>query len=198
MRGLVIWGLGGHARVVLDAVREMNVFDETAFYDDDPAKATPSLLHLRGAGFNEFLVAIGANSIRARCFEEAIRQGMKPFTCVHPTAWVSPDASIGAGTVIMARAVIQSQAVIGRNCIVNTGVIVEHDCLIGDHTHLSPATTLGGAVIVGEHVHMGIGAIALPGSRIGNRSIIGAGAVVLREVPADSTAIGVPARLRVK
>jgi acetyltransferase-like isoleucine patch superfamily enzyme len=70
--------------------------------------------------------------------------------------------------------------------------------VVGDHSHLSPATTLGGAVRVGEFVHMGIGAIAIPGVIIGDRSVVGAGGVVIREVRADATAVGVPARVREK
>lgn len=194
----MIWGCGGHARVVLDAVRATNVFDQTAFHDDDPAIATPSISQLSHAGFEEFIIAIGTNATRALRFEEALRAGLRPATCVHPTAWISPDALIGAGTVVMARAVVQSNARIGKDCIINTGAIVEHDCIIGDHAHLSPSATLGGAVSIGEYVHMGIGAIALPGSRIGDRSVIGAGAVVLREIPSDVTAFGVPARIKGK
>lgn len=195
MRNLVIWGCGGHARVLLDAARAMNVLDETAFFDDDPAAGTPSISDLVEAGFEEFIIAIGVNSARASRFDQALRAGLRPFTCIHPTAWISPGASIGPGTVVMARAVVQSNARIGRNCIINTGAIVEHDCTIADHTHLSSAVALGGAVTIGESVHMGIGAIALPGSRIGDRAIIGAGAVVLCEIPAGATAVGVPARL---
>jgi sugar O-acyltransferase (sialic acid O-acetyltransferase NeuD family) len=198
MRRLVIWGCGGHARVVLDAARAMNVFDKIAFHDDDPATATASVAQLSEEGFEEFIIAIGTNAVRALRFDEALQAGLRPAICVHPTAWISPDALIGVGTVVMARAVVQPNARIGKNCIINTGAIVEHDCVIGDHTHLSPSVTLGGRVSIGQYVHMGIGAIALPGSRIGDRSIIGAGAVVLREIPADTTAIGVPARIRVK
>jgi sugar O-acyltransferase (sialic acid O-acetyltransferase NeuD family) len=198
MRSLVIWGCGGHARVVLDAARAMNVFDRTAFHDDDPAIATPSISHLSQAGFEEFIIAIGTNSTRALRFDEALRAGLRPAICVHPTAWISPGALIGPGTVVMARAVVQSNVRIGKDCIINTGAIVEHDCIIGDHTHLSPSVTLGGAASIGEYVHMGIGAIALPGARVGDRTVIGAGAVVLRAIPADVTAVGVPARIQVK
>jgi sugar O-acyltransferase (sialic acid O-acetyltransferase NeuD family) len=198
MRGLVIWGLGGHGRVVLDTARAMNVFDQIAFHDDDPGDGTAPISQLSEAGFEEFIIAIGTNSVRSLRFNDASRAGLRPAICVHPTAWISPDACIGAGTVVLARAVVQSNAQIGKNCIINTGAIVEHDCIIGDHTHLSPSTTLGGAVCIGESVHMGIGTIALPGSRIGDRTVIGAGAVVLREIPADVIAMGVPARIRVK
>lgn len=194
----MIWGSGGHSRVVADTAQAMNVFDRTVFHDDDPAIATPSIPQLLAAGFGEFIIAIGSNSSRALRFDEALQVGLSAATCIHPTAWISPHAAIGAGTVVMARAVVQSNARIGRNCIINTGAIIEHDCVIRDHSHLSPSVTLGGAVTVGQYVHIGIGAIALPGARIGDRSVIGAGAVVLREIPADATAIGVPARIRPK
>jgi len=198
VRDLVIWGCGGHSRVVLDVARAMNAFDRIAFHDDDPKAGTPSISELSSTGFEEFIVAIGNSSVRAECFDEALRAGLRPAICVHPTAWISPCASIGEGTVVMARAVVQSNACIGRNCIVNTGAIVEHDCKIGDHTHLSPSVTLGGGVCVGQYVHMGIGAIAIPSVRIGDRSIIGAGGVVVREIPANVTAMGIPARIRTK
>lgn len=195
MKGLVIWGCGGHARVILDAATAMNAFDRIAFHDDDPATGTPSIAELIASGFTEFIVGIGNNSVRASCFEKACRAGLHPAVCIHPSAWISPSASIGAGTVVMARVVIQANARIGQNCIINTGTIVEHDCTVGDHTHLSPSVTLGGAVAVGEYVHMGIGAIAIPGSRIGDCTVVGAGAVVLKELPPGVTAFGVPARI---
>jgi acetyltransferase EpsM len=176
----------------------MNVFDRIAFHDDDAAKETLSISQLREAGFEEFIVAIGANSTRAQRFDDALRAGLRPATLVHPMASVSPATSIGVGTVVMAKAVVQSNVRVGKNCLINAGAIVDHDCVVGDHTHLSPSATLGGAASVGEYVLMGIGAIALPGARIGDRTVIGAGAVVLRAIPADVTAVGVPARIQVK
>jgi acetyltransferase-like isoleucine patch superfamily enzyme len=94
----------------------------------------------------------------------------------------------------MPRAVVNAGAVVGDNCIVNTGVVVEHDCRIADHVHLSPGVVLGGAVTVESLVHMGLGSIALPGSLIQTGAVVGAGAVVLREVSRGETVVGVPAR----
>jgi acetyltransferase-like isoleucine patch superfamily enzyme len=77
----------------------------------------------------------------------------------------------------------------------NTAAVVEHDCLVGDHVHLSPGVLLGGGVTVHSFAHVGIGAIALPGSEIGEGAIVGAGAVVLDSVPSGTTVVGIPARL---
>jgi sugar O-acyltransferase (sialic acid O-acetyltransferase NeuD family) len=204
---LIIWGAGGHGKVVLDVALAMNVCSEIAFLDDRPLTETlgfrgrqilnpdEGIAKLMAEEFGHFLVAIGDNHERARCFEAGIRHGLIPATLIHPQAIVSPSARVGLGTLVMPRVVINADATIGDNCILNTGAIVEHDCTVGDHVHLSPAAVLGGGAAVEPFAHLGIGAVALPGARIGESAVVGAGAVVLREVPRGVTAIGVPARV---
>ncbi len=204
---LIIWGAGGHAKVVLDVALATDVFSEIAFLDERPLETTvgyrgrqilnpdEGIAILKAQEFGHFLVAIGDNRTRARCFEEGLRHGLIPATLTHPQAIVSPSARVGPGTLVMPRAVINADATIGDNCILNTGAIVEHDCAVGNHVHLSPASVLGGDVAVEAFAHLGIGAVALPGARIGQGAVVGAGAVVLREVPRGVTAIGVPARV---
>jgi sugar O-acyltransferase (sialic acid O-acetyltransferase NeuD family) len=202
MKNLIIWGSGGHGRVVLDIALAMGTYERIAFYDDHRPEGQPvagldvisgGIVRAREAGFNTCVIAIGPNTIRAAKYDEAVAAGLQPATCIHPAAWVSPRAQIGAGTVVMPRAVVQTDAVVGINCILNTGVIVEHDCRIGAHAHLSPSVTLSGTVTVGSFAHMGTGAIAIPGVCIGDRAVVGAGAVVLRPVEPGTTVAGVPA-----
>jgi sugar O-acyltransferase (sialic acid O-acetyltransferase NeuD family) len=206
MRSLVIWGCGGHGRVVLDIATAMSVYDHILFYDDNPdAPATVSGVRVVSGGISdvraampstviEFVIAIGANKTRSARFAEAAAAGLRPATCAHPTAWISASASIGAGSVLMPRAVVQAGASLGFDCIVNTGTIVEHDCVIGDHVHLSPAVTLGGGVRIEDYVHLGIGSIAIPGAWVRRASVVGAGAVVLGEIQPETTVVGIPAR----
>jgi len=205
MKPLILWGAGGHAAVVLEIAEAMGCFDPVALVDDGQpdcsSLAAPLLgssrvlLNMSDGGNSEFLVSIGDNQARARCFEAGLRAGRSPATLIHPSAIVSPSAVIGAGTVVMARAVINARAVIGRSCIVNTGAVVEHDCLVADHVHIGPGVLLGGGVQIQPYVFMGLGAIALPGAAIGDSAIIGAGSVVLDVVPALATAVGIPARI---
>jgi len=204
MSNLVIWGCGGHGRVILDIAQAMAAFARIVFYDDaglpgqtvsGMAVISGDVSQLRDLGLDSFVIAIGTNEARARCYARAIEAGLQPATCIHPTGWISPRAFLGAGTVVMPRVVVQTDARVGLNCILNTGVIVEHDCTIEDHVHLSPGVSLGGNVAIGPGAHLGTGAIAIPGARIGARAIVGAGAVVLSEIPPDVTAVGVPARI---
>jgi sugar O-acyltransferase (sialic acid O-acetyltransferase NeuD family) len=195
MKPLILWGAGGHAAVVIDIAVAMGCFDPIALVDDGQPDCSSLHAPLLGSSRVLFLVSIGDNQIRARCFEEGVCAGRLPATLIHPSAIVSPLAVIGSGTVVMARAVINARAVIGQNCIVNTGAVVEHDCLVADHVHIGPGALLGGGVKIQPYVSMGLGAIALPKAVIGDSAIIGAGCVVLDAIPASVTAAGVPARI---
>ena len=204
---LLIWGAGGHGRVVLEIARSTGRFEHIVFLDDDPAKAGitvggcllvggPTELH-RFAGC-AFIVAVGDNRRRAACFSNALEYGLSPTSLIHPSAVIASSAGIGRGTVVMPGAIVNAGAAIGEDCIVNSGAIVEHDCRIDAHVHISPRVVLGGAVSVRSFAHLGIGAIVLPGASIGEASIVGAGAVVLKEVPAGCTVVGVPARVLIR
>jgi UDP-perosamine 4-acetyltransferase len=78
--------------------------------------------------------------------------------------------------------------------ILNTASVVDHDCVVGDHVHLSPGARLGGGVTVGRGSHIGMGAIVIQGLRIGAGALVAAGAVVLRDVGDGDRVAGVPAR----
>lgn len=207
MRKLIIWGAGGHGKVVLDIAQAMALFAETVFIDDvcPPSEQSfcgcqllPSsngIETFKAAGHTAFVVAIGNNRVRERCFHEGLLQGLEGATLIHPSAVVSRSAHVGAGTVVMPRVVVNADAVIGNNCILNTGVIVEHDCHIADHVHLAPGVTLGGNVTVETHALLGIGTIVLPGGTIGESAVVGAGSVVLQSAPPRTTSVGVPAKV---
>ena len=94
----------------------------------------------------------------------------------------------------MAGVVIQPGSRIGKNSIVNTKASVDHDCIIGDHVHISPGVTLSGGVTVGSTVHIGSGATIIQGMRIGDNCLVAAGAVVISPLLDSVTVAGVPAK----
>jgi acetyltransferase EpsM len=206
MGDLVLWGAGGHGKVVLDIARAMGGFGTISFIDDayegpgnefcdcEVFEAGRYLQSLKDKVRPQYVVSIGRNEMRASCFQTALEHRLLPVTLVHPSAVISQSARLEDGTVVMAKVVINAGAQIGKNCIVNTAAVVEHDCRVGDHVHLSPGVLLGGDVTVHSFAHVGIGAIALPGAEIGEGAIVGAGAVVIHSVPAGATVVGVPAR----
>ena len=130
------------------------------------------------------LVAIGDNRARKRVVEA--EKGSGPFaTLIHPTAWVSPTARLGEGSVIMAGAIVQAGAVIGAHCIINTGASVDHHCIIEDFVHIAPGARLCGAVRVGEGTLVGVGVGIAPGAVIPAWSLVKARRLEIEPIPGD-------------
>ena len=139
-----------------------------------------------------FVVGIGNNYIRKEIFE---KYRLNYYTAIHPSAIISNQVQIGKGTVIMANVVINANADIGTNCIINTGSIVEHDNKIKNNVHISPNATLCGTVEIGELTHIGASATVKNNTTICNECIIGAGAVVVKNIEEKGTYVGVPVKI---
>ena len=191
---MVIYGASGHAKVVIDILEALNVEIEYVV-DDDPAVTELLGYEVRKEidDGEEVVIAIGSAKVRRRLADAiAVKRYL---TLVHPTAVVSPRASVGDGSVVMQGAIIQSSASVGRHCIINTGASVDHDCKIGDFVHVAPHATVLGGVEVGNGSWIGAGAVVKQYVKIGTDCMIGAGAVVLKDVPDGMTVAGVPARI---
>lgn len=195
---LLVFGAGGHAKVVVDCIEVEGKHSIKAVLDDAEVSqfigGYDVALRNRNSDYASFdaIVAIGNPLHR-----EALVQQLKTnfIMTIHPSAVVSKHAELGVGCQVFATAVINAGVKIGNHCIVNTGAIVEHDCELGDYVHVAPNATLGGNVKVGAKTHIGIGASIKQNVVIGKSVIIGAGAVVLDDLPDNCTAVGVPAKI---
>ena len=197
---LVVYGAGGHGRVVVDAALASG-WTIQSWIDDHPACSTQWDISIGASqdvvwstlASHAFIVAIGDNRIRAEIFGRLCKLGLVPALVVHPSAVISRFAQVGAGTVVVAGVVVNPAASIGEDCILNTGCSVDHDCRVGPHSHLCPGVRLAGNVNVGASTMVGAGSVVLPGIHIGERCMIGAGTVVTKEVPDGMVAYGNPA-----
>ena len=199
-RPLIIIGCGGHGRVVADIARAAGE-PVAGFLDDDPAAAPPGLpvIDRVRPGIAEhllthrFVVAIGSGRERRTLAEEILAAGGTLAILVHPTAVMAPDVMLGAGTVVMARAVVNTGSRIGRFVVVNTGAIVDHDNTIEDNVHLSPGCTLAGTVTCRRDSFIGTGASIIPRIEVGAGAYVAAGAAVIRNVRPHTLVAGCPA-----
>jgi acetyltransferase EpsM len=203
---IVVIGEGGHSKVIREIIRSKRENQIVAILDDKytvlmskdglyqgPISAAHQLTEL---GHElKWVIAIGNNERRKSIFTKLGLPHEDYATLIHETAVVSPSASLGHGSVIMANTVINADAHIGYHTIMNTGSIVEHDCRIADYVHLAPKATLTGAVVINEGSMIGAGATIIPGKQVGEWATVGAGATVIHDVPSCRTAIGTPAIL---
>lgn len=203
-RRLILFGSGGHAKVVLEAYFAACPDGEIALIDDDPKAAGKIVIGHPVRGSRDWLKenwpgvgvlpAIGNNKARAAIMTELEAGGRRLETVVHPGATVSPSATIGGGCFLAAGSVVNAEARLGDGAIVNTCASVDHDCDIGRAAHIAPGARLCGTVQVGERTLVGVGAAVIPGIRIGSDTIIGAGSTVVVDVPDGVTQAGCPAR----
>lgn len=143
-----------------------------------------------------FCIAIGNphGDVRIKLHDFLIKKGLTAVKIAHPTAWIAKNATVNSGSQFMAGAIVNEEAVIGRQCIINTNASVDHECILDDGVELAPAATLCGCVHVGINSWICAGATVLPRVKIGAGAIVGAGAVVTKDVPDGMTVMGVPAK----
>ena len=205
---VIIIGAGGHGKVVLDILQHDSDADLIGFIDDDVTSHDKIIDGLRVLGsvnslskliavykVDAAIIAVGDNKVRAELFDKMKGLGLKLKGAIHPDALIARDVEVGEGVVIAAGAVINTGGRIGNNVIINTGAVLDHDDVIEDNAHISPGVKLAGRVTVGKYTHVGLGVTIVEDLTIGENTTIGAGAVVLANIPANTTAVGVPARI---
>jgi UDP-N-acetylbacillosamine N-acetyltransferase len=195
MKTIGIYGAGGHGRVVASVARALGY--TTVFIDDAPQcealKLEAFVAHYPDA---PVALGIGDNSIRRAVYERCKMMGLTMATLVHPSAIVAEDVVLGEGTVVMPRAAVNVGTRTGRGAVLNTGCIVEHDGRICDFAHIAPAAACAGEVHIGEGTLLGIGSCVVQQRTIGDDVLIGAGSVVVDDIPSRVIAYGNPCRIR--
>ncbi len=200
---VLVFGAGGYARCVIDAVEALGAVVE-AVVDRDPPSGATCAGHpvwsesqvLEGRGVSAGCVALGDNAKREDLVAR-IRASRPDFVfpvIVHPRATIARSSHLGEGSVVLAGAVINPHAVLGLHVSIYSNAVVEHDCALQDFVTLAPAAALGGGVRLGARVFVGMGSIVSHGVAIGDDTVVGAGAAVTKDQPGSCVLVGVPAR----
>jgi sugar O-acyltransferase (sialic acid O-acetyltransferase NeuD family) len=205
---LVIVGAGAQAKYVIEICERLGDLDILGVVDIESSDGSPSsrslgVPFLGGTGALPDLVAEGRSAIvcaadnrrKQELFSRVAGLGFELITRIHPAAVIATTAEVGAGTIINPCAVVQPRARVGDGVMIHAGVIVEHDNTVESFTNLGPGVRLAGWVTVSRGAYVYTGASVIPGKSIGEDAVVGAGAVVIDDVPARSTVAGVPARV---
>lgn len=201
----IVIGAGGHAKVIVD-ILQISGYSVVAclskeLLTDDQVLGVPihvgdeQLSRFYNQGVKLAFIAVGDNTERLRLGQITEEVGYNLVNAISPHAYVAASVALGRGIAVMAGAVINPQASISDYAIINTGARVDHDCRIGKATHIAPGSTLCGNVTVDDKVWIGAGCTIIENQSIGFNSYIGAGSVVVKSIPAQSLAYGVPAQV---
>ncbi len=208
MQDVVIVGVGGLGRECAEWLEDINAeartFNVLGFLDDDTAKQATTTHDLQVLGPPDWLaqrsgdvaaiVALGHTPTKRRMVER-IRPHVAGFPVLrHPHAVAGRHVEVGEGTIICPGVILTTDIRVGRFVTFNFGLTVGHDSTLGDFVTLAPGVHLSGYSRIGEGADLGAGAVTIPGVEVGAWTIVGAGAVIAHSLPANCTAVGVPAR----
>jgi sugar O-acyltransferase (sialic acid O-acetyltransferase NeuD family) len=119
----------------------------------------------------------------------------KFVNAIHPSIPIGDNVIIGEGVVAMAGCIFNPRAVIGDHTFFATGAQVEHDCVIGNYASISAGSITGGYVKLGEFAAITLGVTVLDRKIIGKNSVIGAGSLVVKDIPDNVLAYGNPTKI---
>lgn len=212
IKNIIVFGSSGHAGVIIDAIQKTNKYNIIGLIDDFKEEDTEVfgykvlgkvsdldyILHRKffNCVIDGGVIGIGDNFGR-NCVFLKVKQLIPNFnfeTIIHPDSVISKNVIIGKGTVIMAGVIVNNSCKIGDFCILNTKSSLDHDSLMEDFSSLAPGVTTGGKVAIGEFTAISLGANIIHNITIGMHCIIGAGALVLKNVEDFSVTYGVPAK----
>lgn len=191
MEELILIGYGGHAKSVADCIERTKKYQIIGYTDRKPQQSQYKYLGTDDVleeyfirGVKNAVVGIGylgKGDIRKRLYQKLKEIGYCLPVIVDPSAIISKTAQIGEGTFIGKGVIVNAEAVVGKMAIINTMALVEHECVVGDYTHIAVAAVLCGQVKVGSSSFIGANATIIQTICIPENVVVPAGFVVRRK-----------------
>lgn len=205
-------GAGGFGAEAIWALEEMNKLESLSekwnilgYIDDDESKKGKCFYNYETLGSLDevalnysgdqlwYFCAIGDNGTRSNIVKSLDELGWKAATLIHPSAIMAKNIEIGEGSYIGPVSVICPNVTIGKHVLINTRAAIGHDTIMENFSQACPGAQINGFCKVGHSSFIGSNASLMPGTRVGERAIIGSNSQVLRAVKNDITVNGVPA-----
>ena len=210
MKDIAIFGAGGFGREVITVINDINKVEKlwniVGFFDDGckkgeiingvPVLGTTQDLNSWNKEIS-VVVAIGNPIVKKKIINNINNRYVDYPTIIHPTVLIGDPSyvKIGKGCIICANNIITTNIKIGDFVILNLACTVGHDTIIGNYAAFMPACNISGEVKINDCVYCGTGVKIINQIEIGENSIIGAGSVVVKDIPDGVVAYGNPCKV---
>lgn len=206
MKDIVIIGAGGFGREVAWLIEDINKVNKQwnllGFIDDNDEVQGQNLNGYEVLGKLDWLMdkevsvvnAIANPIIRKQIMDQLKNSSNTYPTLIHPNVVYSETVEFGEGNIICAGNILTVNIEIKNHVIINIDSTIGHDAIINDYCTILPSVNVSGHVHLEECVTVGTGSAIIQNVPVGKNSTIGAGAVVTKEIPANCTAVGTPAK----
>jgi sugar O-acyltransferase (sialic acid O-acetyltransferase NeuD family) len=209
MKDIVIIGAGNFGREVAQIVEDINLdkkkWNLLGFVDETIKKQGTLINHIPVLGNLDWLeknstdricsvCAIGNPKDKYNLIKKVSACGVDFCNLIHPEAKISKFVQLGTGNIICWNSFLSVNTKIGNHVSINPRCGIGHDTVIGDYSSLYWNVTLSGNIQMNEGCEVGSNTTIIPKRIIGKWCIIGAGAVVTKDLPENCTAVGVPAK----
>ena len=209
MKDLIIIGAGGLGRETIWTAERINAvkpeWNILGFIDDNPANAGKTIDGYKVLGTSAdvasypdayYVCAIGSARVRKIVVDKILAVAPVKFaTIIDPACvWCPERSTIGEGCIVCANTYITVNIKIGNHVYIGANGTVGHDATIGDFVTCYPGANVSGSTYIGSGSELGTGSQVIQGLSVGEHTIVGAGAVVVRDLPSDCTAVGTPAK----
>ena len=163
MKSLLILGAGGFGHMIQETAKLLG-YEKAVFLDDavrDPDVVGKCCDYESFLGqYDTAVAALGDNNMRLHWTEKLMEAGYDVPAIIHPSAVVSPSASIGKGSFIMQRAIVNTHTVVEHGVLINSGAVVDHDSYVE------------------RGAHIGLGSVVKANCRIASKVKVEAGEVI--------------------
>ena len=184
MNTLLLIGGGGHCRSCIDVIEAEGQY-KIAGIVNTSGGSREQILGYDVLGNDEdlpkllkkhpnALITVGqikSADLRVKLFQQVKRLGFELPTIISPRTYVSKNASLVIGTIVIHDTLVNTGAKIGNNCILNTKSMVVQNVIFEDHCRISTSSLVKGETVIREKTFIGSNTITIEYMTVGKKFI---------------------------